>query len=59
MAKWQFFRAFELIDQFEPFLAGLISKYGNSGKGNPSYLSKTTCVELIQLDGSKGPRMYS
>ena len=39
---------FELISQFDPFLAGHISKYGNSGKGNPSYLSKTTYKELIQ-----------
>ncbi|KAG7154647.1 putative Zinc finger MYM-type protein 1-like 9, partial [Homarus americanus] len=30
-----------------------ISKYGNSGKGNPSYLSKTTCEELIQLVAQK------
>ncbi len=28
-------------------------KYGNSGKGNPSYLSKTTCEELIQLTAQK------
>ena len=60
--SWQsvkFFELLELISQFDPFLAGHISKYGNSGKGNPSYLSKTTCAELIQLDGSKGSRMYS
>ena len=43
----------ELISQFDPFLAGHISKYGNSGKGNPSYLSKTTCEELIQLMAQK------
>ena len=24
-------------------------KYGNAGKGNPSYLSKITCEELIQI----------
>ena len=60
--SWQsgnFLELLELISQFDPFLAGHILKYGNSGKGNPSYLSKTTCGELIQLDGSKGPRMYS
>ncbi len=39
----------ERISQFDQFLAGHILKYGNSGKGNPSYLSKTTCEELIQL----------
>ncbi|XP_038649470.1 LOW QUALITY PROTEIN: zinc finger MYM-type protein 1-like [Scyliorhinus canicula] len=44
----------ELISQFDPFLAGHISKYGNSGKGIlPSYLSKTTCEELIQLMAQK------
>ncbi|XP_038637303.1 zinc finger MYM-type protein 1-like [Scyliorhinus canicula] len=43
----------ELISQFDPFLAGHILKYGNSGKGNPSYLSKTTCEELIQLMAQK------
>ena len=39
----------ELVAQFDPFLAGHISKYGNAGKGNPSYLSKTVCDELIYL----------
>lgn len=43
----------ELISQFDPFLAGHIAKYGNSGKGNPSYLSKTICDELIQLMAQK------
>ncbi|KAG6934570.1 zinc finger MYM-type containing 1, partial [Chelydra serpentina] len=39
----------ELVAQFDPFLAGHSSKYGNAGKGNPSYLSKTLCDELIGL----------
>ncbi len=39
----------EFISQFDPFLAAHILKYGNSGKGNHSYLSKTTCDELLQL----------
>ncbi len=43
----------ELISQFDPFLAGHILKYGNSGKGNISHLSKTSCEELIQLMGQK------
>lgn len=43
----------ELISQFDPFLAGHITKYGNSAKGNPSYLSKATCEELIQLMAQK------
>ncbi len=43
----------KFINQFDPFLAGHILKYENSGKGNPSYLSKTTCEELIQLIAQK------
>ena len=39
----------ELIAQFGRFLAGHISKYGNAGEGNPSYLSKTACDEVIYL----------
>ena len=30
------------ISWFDLFLAGHISKYGNSGKGNPFYVSKAT-----------------
>lgn len=43
----------ELISQFDPFLAAHISRYGNAGKGNPSYLSKTICEELIELMAKK------
>jgi len=43
----------ELISQFDPILGGYISKHGISGKGNPSYLSKTTCEELNQLMAQK------
>ncbi|KAL4113451.1 hypothetical protein QTP88_017068 [Uroleucon formosanum] len=43
----------ELISQFDPFLKEHILKYGNQGTGNPSYLSKTICEELIQLMGKK------
>ncbi|KAG6927675.1 zinc finger MYM-type containing 1, partial [Chelydra serpentina] len=43
----------ELVAQFDPFLAGHISKYGNAGKGSPSYLSKTICDELIGLMSDK------
>ncbi len=49
----KFLGLLELISQFDPFLAGHILKYGNSGKGNPSYLSKTTCEELLQLMAQK------
>ena len=46
MAKWEFFlELLELISQLDPFLAGHISKYGNSGK--------TTCEKLIQLMAQK------
>ena len=41
------------ISQFNPFLVGHISKCGNSGKENISYLSKTTFEELIQLMAQK------
>ena len=51
--KWNFLGLFKFISQFDPFLTGHISKYGNSGKGNPSYLSKTTFEELIQLIAQK------
>lgn len=43
----------ELISQFDPFLKEHILKYVNQGTGNPSYLSKTICEELIQLMGKK------
>ena len=43
----------ELISQSDPFLAGHISKHGTPGKGNPSYLFKTTSEELIHLMAQK------
>ena len=43
----------ELISEFDPFLASHIVKYGNRGKGNPSYLSKTICEELIEIMAKK------
>lgn len=43
----------ELVAQFDPFLASHIARYGNKGKGNPSYLSKTVCDELIDLMSDK------
>ena len=49
MKNGNFLGLLELISQFDLFSAGHISKYRNSGNGNPSYLSKTTCEELIQL----------
>ncbi|XP_057652317.1 zinc finger MYM-type protein 5-like [Diorhabda carinulata] len=39
----------ELISQFHPFSAAHITKYGKTGKGNVSYLSKTIYEELIMI----------
>ena len=39
----------ELSAQFDNFLADHIRRFGNSGKGVPSYLSSTTCNEFEQL----------
>lgn len=39
----------ELLSQFDPFLKAHIEKYGNAGKGQPSYLSHGICEEFIQL----------
>jgi hypothetical protein len=38
-----------LIAKFDPFLSGHISKYGNQGKGNVSYLSSIICDEFLSL----------
>jgi hypothetical protein len=43
----------ELLSQFDPFFCEHIKKYGNTGKGIPSYLSVTICEEFIELMGSK------
>ena len=43
----------ELIAEFDPFLASHITKYGNTGSGITSYLSKTTCDEIISLMSSR------
>jgi len=41
----------ELISQFDRFLREHIARFGNAGKGTPSYLSSTVCEELIDLMG--------
>ena len=54
--SWQngnFLGMLEITSQFDPFLAGPILKYRNSGKRNPYYVSKTICEELIQLNAQK------
>ena len=43
----------ELISEFDPFLKEHLQKYGNMGKGNPSYLSATIADEFILLMGEK------
>ena len=43
----------ELVAKFDPFLLAYINRYGNSGLGNPSYLSKTICEKMIQLMAKK------
>jgi hypothetical protein len=43
----------ELLSQFHPFLCEHIKRYGNAGKGIPSYLSVTICDEFRELMGSK------
>ena len=39
----------ELLAQFDPFLSSHLAKYGNQGRGKPSYLSSTICDEIIQI----------
>ena len=43
----------DLVAKFDPFLLAHINRYGNSGSGNPSYLSKTICEEMFQLMAKK------
>ena len=37
----------ELVAKFDPFFLAHINRHGNSGSGNPSYLSKTICEVMI------------
>ena len=39
----------ELLAEYDPFLARHIERYGNRGRGNPSYLSSTICEEFVLL----------
>uniref|UniRef100_A0A8C5GFL1 TTF-type domain-containing protein n=1 Tax=Gouania willdenowi TaxID=441366 RepID=A0A8C5GFL1_GOUWI len=43
----------ELLAQFDPFLKEHLQKYGQKGRGKPSYLSSTICEEFINLMGEK------
>lgn len=46
----------KLTAKFDPFLRDHIIKYGNTGKGNPSYVSKTICEEFINILGQNVQR---
>lgn len=48
-----FMGTLEVISEFDPFLKMHIEKYGNAGRGVPSYLSSTTCREFIELMGER------
>ena len=48
-----FLGTLELLSQFDPFLAAHLEKYGNKGKGSISYLSSTTCDQLIATIGKE------
>lgn len=43
----------ELIAEYDPFISSHLAKYGNQGRGKPSYLSSTICEEVIQIMGDK------
>ena len=43
----------ELIARYDPFLAEHIRKNANQGRGHTSYLSSTTCEEIILIMGQQ------
>ncbi|XP_065673272.1 zinc finger MYM-type protein 1-like [Hydra vulgaris] len=47
--KGNFLGTLELFAKFDPSIAQHIEKYGNRGKGTPSYLSSTIYEELLLL----------
>ncbi|GIY06905.1 zinc finger MYM-type protein 1 [Caerostris darwini] len=48
-----YFGLLELVAKFDPFLRDPIDRYENTDSGKPSYLSKITCEEIIQLTANK------
>lgn len=48
-----FLGTLELLAKFDPFLEEHIARFGNKGKGIPSYLSSTVCDEIIILMGKE------
>lgn len=47
LSNGNFLGSVELLTKFDPFLADHIARYGNIGKGTPTYLSKTNYEEII------------
>lgn len=43
----------ELIAEFDPFFKEHLNKYGNLGKGTPSYLSANICEEFLAIMGKQ------
>lgn len=39
----------ELLSEYDSFLAKHLLKYGGKGKGSTSYISRTTCEEVVTL----------
>lgn len=48
-----FLGTMELLAKFDPFLADHIARFGNAGRGTPSYMSSTIVDELIQQMSSQ------
>jgi len=48
-----FLGCIELLGKFDPFIADHVARYGNKGKGVPSYLSSTTVDEFISVISEK------
>jgi len=48
-----FLGALEFLAEFDDFLSAHIQKHGNRGSGHTSYLSSTTCNEIIDLVAQK------
>lgn len=43
----------ELLAEFDPFLDEHLKRFGNKGRGTPSYLSSNICEEFIALMGQR------
>ena len=54
-----FLGTLELLSQFDPYLVAHLEKYGNKGKGLFSYLSSTTCDQLVATHSYYRERILS